>query len=128
MLRFLVFRNVVIAACALCMSCETIYFCGLPVRMDAFAFFIFASTFFIYNFHAYANHLVHEPFKRFFHLLDKEVSLSQRVSVGVGFVGAVASFWFISFKAQLVLVFLGLITLAYTLPIIKVKGRRWRLR
>src|SRR5258708_58687 len=116
MLRFFVFRNVLIAICSLCMAWETLYLYGFEVRADSFAAFTFFASFFVYNFHAFANHLVSEPFRDWFHLFDKEVALSQRLSVIVGFIGTVVSFYFIPSRAQLLFILLGLITLGYTLP------------
>jgi len=128
MLRFLVFRNVLIALCSLCMALETLYLYGFNLQVDALALFIFFATFFVYNFHAFANHLVSEPFKYTFHLLDKNVSFTQRICVITGFMGTIISFYFISTRVQMLCVILGLITLAYTLPFLKLNGKRVRLR
>ena len=137
MLRFFIFRNVWIALCAVCLVGETLYLIKwnsgtveyFTTKPDIiFIFFVFSATFFVYNFHAFANHLLIEPSRHFFHLLDNRVSLAQRISLLTGLTGTAITFFFISRSAQVLSLLLGFITLAYTLPILKVKGKRKRLR
>src|SRR5438045_1110748 len=109
MLRFFIFRNVWIALCAVAMALETDYLTGFSITPDAFTCFLFFATFFVYNFHAFANHLVTESARDFFHLLDRRVSLSQRASVIIGFVGCVITFLFISNAVRLMCLALGII-------------------
>src|SRR5690349_9154631 len=126
MLRFFIFRNIWIALCALCMGWETLLEISFRFPASGFQFqsailaFIFFATFFVYNFHAFANHLVHEPSKHFFHLLDNQVSISQRLSVVAGLIGTAVTFLFVSHYAQLLCLLFGIVTLGYTLPVFKV--------
>jgi 4-hydroxybenzoate polyprenyltransferase len=110
------------------MSWETLYLCGVSITTDATAMFVFFATFFIYNFHAFANYLVKDSFSSFFHLLDNRVSVIQRLCVVTGFAGTVITFLFISTSGKMICLLLGILTLSYTLPIFKIKGKQTRLR
>jgi len=106
----------------------TMFSSGIMIKPDAFIGFIFFSTFFVYNFHAFSNHLVRSPFQKFFHLFDQAVSIEQRFCVIVGLLGTVICYLNISFRSQVFCLFFGMVTLAYTLPLVFFNGQKKRLR
>lgn len=127
--RYFVFNNVWIALCALSMLVETQWFFEIPFKWDALAAFIFFGTFFDYNHHRFSWHFnPSHPFadlKRFF---SSEVSNTLRISILVGFAGTAISFVLLDPKIIPVVLLFSIITLAYSLPMIKWKNKFMRLR
>jgi 4-hydroxybenzoate polyprenyltransferase len=127
--RFIVFRNVWIALCAVSMLEETRWFFGEPVNADALTIFIFFATFFEYNLHSFGGKFnLMEPLVIFRHLIGTDIKPVLRVCVIVGFAGSVVYFFLLPLKVMIAMVALALFTIAYTLPLIKRKEKFVRLR
>jgi 4-hydroxybenzoate polyprenyltransferase len=127
--RFIVFRNVWIALCAVSMLEETRWFFGEPVTVDSLAIFIFFATFFEYNLHSFGGKFnLLEPLVIFRYLIGSDIKPVLRVCVIVGFAGSVVYFFLLSIKVMTAMVALALFTIAYTLPLIKRKQKFVRLR
>ncbi len=130
-IEFIVFRNIFIAIATACLVAETRFLSGKAwCTIDALIAFTFFSTFLVYNFHSFSNDPEHEfsvpqLFKDF---VNPAISLEQRVCVGVGIIGTGVAFLFLQLKVMLFLLPVGLITLAYSLPVFKLQNRLHSLR
>jgi 4-hydroxybenzoate polyprenyltransferase len=127
--RFIVFRNVWIAICAVSMLEETRWFFGAPVRPDALAWFIFFATFFEYNLHSFGGKFnLWHPMVIVKYLMGSNVKKVLRICVIVGFAGTVVFFFLLPLKIMMVMALFALFTIAYTLPLIKKEKKFVRLR
>ncbi len=127
--RFLVFRNVFIALCAVCMVCETQWFFKIPLQIFPLIFFIFFATFFEYNLHSVAWRLsLSKPFEVIHQLFSKTVSPTLRFCIITGLLGSLITFCLLRKEWMLGFFLTALFTLAYSLPLIKRNGKFIRMR
>src|SRR5205823_2940682 len=127
--RFIVFRNVWIALCAVSMLEETRWFFGEPVKTDALVIFIFFATFFEYNLHSFGGKFnLLQPLVIFKYLFGSDIKQVLRVCVIIGFGGSVVYFFLLSAKVMVAMILLALFTVSYTLPLIRRKKKYVRLR
>ncbi len=128
-MRLLIFSNIYIALAAVALTYETYALLGGAPRSHGLAALVFCATLFVYN-------------------LDRLVSLSREDAVeiterhrwirarkkllwplvGVAAVGGAASLFFVPLDVLWGLVPLGVISLAYSLPVMIGAGRTWRLK
>ena len=95
--RFIVFRNVWIALCAVSMLEETRWFFGEPANADTLAIFIFFATFFEYNLHSFGGKFnLLEPLVIFRYLIGTDIKPVLRVCVIVGFAGSLVYFFLLA--------------------------------
>jgi hypothetical protein len=127
--RFIVFRNVWIAICAVSMLEETRWFFGEPVVADSQAIFIFFATFFEYNLHSFGGKFnMWEPLVLFRYLIGSDIKPVLRVCVIIGFAGSLVYFFLLPLKLMVAVALFAVFTVAYTLPLIKRKEKFVRLR
>ncbi len=127
--RFIVFRNVFIAICAVFMVWETQWFLGIPLQITPLILFVFFATFFEYNLHIIAGRFsfIH-PLESLSHLFSPEVSPTLKFCIVSGFLGCVATFFMLEKLMMAGFIISGLITLSYSLPMVKRNGKFIRLR
>jgi hypothetical protein len=127
--RFIVFRNVFIAACAACMMLETHWFFNIPLEISPLLLFVFFATFFEYNLHVIANRLtVLKPMESLKYLFSPSVSVTLRGCIISGLIGTVITFFMLDPLLMAGVVISGVITLSYSMPLIKKGGKLVRMR
>ena len=120
LLRFIVFRNVFIGLCAVSMVWVTNWFFNLPLRVDALVLFVFFATFFEYNLHAVAWRVtLSKPFDFINQLYSPSVSPVLRGCILAGFTGSLITFVLLPAAMMLAFFIAGVLTLAYSIPLIK---------
>lgn len=119
--RFIVYSNLFIAFCALAMKWLTDLFLNRPLSIDALTIFLFCATLISYNLHR----LVAINGKK---QKDNEViRWSKRHAIIIygllvfGLLGCGITFWALSHSIKLVLLFLGVITVFYSIPLFFLK-------
>jgi len=129
--EFIVFRNVFIAFAAACLVAETRFLCGSEwLSIDAVFAFTFFSTFSTYNFHSFSNDSEQEfSAKRIFKdFVNPTIAIEQRICVAVGIVATGISVLFLKTKDLWYLIPMGLVTMAYSLPLFRIRNRLRALR
>jgi len=126
---FLLSTYLFIASAAACFVLTTFLLTNRPVHINAVTLLVFFSTLLIYNFHRvsalFSNFVFSFP-NLFIRL--KKFPLSTKIMSITGIAGILCSSWFLSITTLLTLVPVALITFAYSVPVVKVKGKRKRLR
>lgn len=110
---FLVTANIYIAFAAICLSCETYLLLDQKLKCDGLLSIIFFSTLFIYNHH------------RFIALRN---NLFYQHATIVSLFGLIISAFYCPLKIILILIPLGFISFAYSVPLIRNKYGFVRLR
>jgi len=127
--RFIVFRNVFIALCAACMLLETYWFFNIPLKISTLLLFVFFATFFEYNLHVIAGRLtILKPMESIRHLFSPSVSMTLRVCIIIGFISTIITFFLLDILLMTGVVISGVITLSYSMPLIKRGGKLVRMR
>ena len=127
--RFIVFRNVFIAACAACMVLETQWFFNIPLTISPLLLFVFFATFFEYNLHVIAGRLtVLQPMESLRHLFSPSVSVTLRYCIITGFICTLITFFMLDKILMAGVIISGIITLSYSMPLIKKGGKLVRMR
>ena len=127
--RFIVFRNVFIASCAACMVWETQWFFGIPLQLSPLLLFVFSATFFEYNLHVVAGRMsMFKPGESARYLFSSGVSVTLRLCIITGFVATLVTFLMLGKLLMIGFIVSGLLTLSYSLPLIRKKGKFIRIR
>ncbi len=108
---------------------ETQWFFAIPIILSPMVAFVFVATFFEYNLHVIAGRLslVH-PGESIRHLFSASVSPTLRFNIIAGFLGTLATFFMLEKIQMAGFVVAGLLTLSYSLPVIRRNGKLIRLR
>ena len=127
--RFIVFRNVFIAACAACMLLESLWFFNIPLTITPLLLFVFFATFFEYNLHVIAGRLtILKPMESIRHIFSPSVSATLRFCIIFGFISTVITFFMLDGLLMAGVVISGIITLSYSMPLIRKGGKLVRMR
>ena len=125
----LIFDNFFIALCAVGMVFSTFLINNVPVNFTPFTYLVMFGTFLIYNFHRQSFQLNFSGMKSLVASISK-----LRISFVVIFFSAIALFFCIYFfillssKIRFLLLLMALISLAYSVPFIRWKHQRFKLR
>ena len=125
----LFFENFFIACCALCMVLNTLLINNLPVSLSPYTIFLVFSSFLVYYLHDLSFKLDFSSTKQFFYSVTKlqlKTSLKIILTLSLGF--SLIFFFFLSNKIRLLILLLGLISLAYSFPFVKRKNNWLKLR
>ena len=128
-LDFLLFSNLFIALCAVAQALVTYYLLKLP--SDKYILmFVFCSTLLVYNLSmllAKPKEPEKSPFKRV-----KWIFSHHRLIISITLIAALCiiplGLWYLSFQSQLLMAFVGFISLAYNFPFLKLNDRKIGLR
>ena len=108
---------------------ETQWFLGIPFQLTPLILFVFFATFFEYNLHVIAGRLsLFHPAETIRHLFGREVSATLKYSIIIGFLGTVITFFMMEKRMMVGFIISGLITLSYSIPMLKRNGKFIRLR
>lgn len=127
-LDFLLFSNIFIALGALAQGLVTFHLLGFAASWVTLGFLFFA-TLLIYNF----SILIQQPKKPEFskyrrvRWIFKNFKLNLCLTI-IAFLAVIILFLQLNFKAQILSLFLGLLSLAYALPLFKINNRKFGLR
>ncbi|MEO8087859.1 MAG: hypothetical protein ABI763_13630 [Bacteroidota bacterium] len=128
-LRFIVFRNVFIACCAACMVWETQWFFRIPMQFSGLLIFIFSATFFEYNLHVIGGRIsIFHPLESLKIINGPGTSTTLRLCIFTGFIFTTITFFLLDKIMMAGFIISGLLTLSYTLPMIRQKGKFIRVR
>ena len=126
---YLIFGNWFISIAAVCLTLETYLMINKSIKIDGLLFFIFFSTMFEYNLHRELSlnkvSSKSNPEKFKWALENKRLF---KVTLYASLFGLMASVFFLSLSIILIIVPLGLITIGYSIPLIKNKTKKIRLR
>lgn len=128
-LDFLLFSNLFIALCAVAQALVTYYL--LKLTPDKYILmFVFCSTLLVYNLSmllAKPKEPQKSPFKRV-----RWIFSHHRLIISITLIAALCiiplGLWYLSFQAQLLMAFVGFISLAYNFPFLKLNDRKIGLR
>lgn len=108
---------------------ETQWFFEIPVKVSPIILFVFSATFFEYNLHVIAGRLsvlhIRESIN---YIFSPSVSHTLRACILSGFIFTVTTFLLLDMMSMIGFLISGLITLSYTLPLIRRKGNFIRVR
>lgn len=127
-LDFLIFSNIFIAICAVAQALVTYHLLGIQPNIIVLSF-LFFSTLCIYNFSILIQKpAIHKrsPFRRI-----RWVYWHYRFCVSATIVSAISLipiFFLLSLSTKLLLVFLGLVSIGYSLPLFSVNDKKFGLR
>jgi hypothetical protein len=108
---------------------ETQWFFGIPLQLSPLILFVFCATFFEYNLHVIAGRLsVFRPMESLRYIFSPSVSITLRGCIVTGFFSTVITFFLLDKLIMIGFVISGLITLSYSLPLIKRRGTFIRVR
>ena len=128
LLDFLIFSNIFIALCAVAQALVTYHMLDAKPDMIVLAF-LFFSTLCTYNFSILIQkHAIHKrsPFKRI-----RWVFWHYRFCVSttiIAVISLIPLFFLLSLPAKLLLVFLGVVSIGYSLPLFSVNEKKFGLR
>ena len=108
---------------------ETQWFFGIPLEVSPLICFVFFATFFEYNLHVIAGRIsVLHPITSVQQVLSPGISLTLRVCIVAGFLFSVISFLMLEPNLMAGFLISGMLTLSYSLPMIRKKGKWIRMR
>jgi 4-hydroxybenzoate polyprenyltransferase len=111
------------------MLLETHWFFNIPLEISPLLLFVFFATFFEYNLHVIANRLtVLRPMESLKHLFSPSVSVTLRTCIIIGCICTVITFFMLDPLLMAGVVISGVITLSYSMPLIKRRGKLVRMR
>jgi 4-hydroxybenzoate polyprenyltransferase len=101
---------------------------GVPIHLSPFSVFIFFSTYLLYNFHRISFKInysgIHNIIKSF---IEVGLSSFEKITLIISVIAMLISFVFMKFSVLLVLFPLGLLSLSYSVPLIRLPRKRVRL-
>lgn len=128
-LDFLLFSNIFIAFCAVAQGMVSYYLLKLPPDKYVLAF-LFFSTLLVYNLSmllAKPKEPQQSPFKRV-----RWIFSHHRLTISITLIACLCiiplGLWYLSFQAQLLMVFVGILALAYNFPFLKLNDKKIGLR
>ena len=126
---FLLSTYLFIASAAACLVLETTILLTGKLQFTATSMLVFFSTILIYNFHR-VSALFSDRFFSLPAFLDrsKKIPLSIKIMTGIALAGILISVTFVNIKTMFIILPLALLTFAYSVPLMKVKGEIKRLR
>jgi hypothetical protein len=111
------------------MVLESLWFFNIPLSISPLVLFVFFATFFEYNLHVIAGRLtILKPLDSFRHLFSPSVSITLRTCIITGFIGTVITFFLLDKLLMIGVVVSGIITLSYSMPLIRKGGKLVRMR
>ena len=111
------------------MLLETHWFFNIPLKVSSLLLFVFFATFFEYNLHVIAGRLtILKPLESIRHLFSPSVSVVLRTCIIVGFISTIVTFFLLDPVLMAGVVISGTITLSYSMPLIKRRGKLVRMR
>ena len=123
-LDFLLFSNIFIAFCAVAQGMVSYYLLKLPPDKYVLAF-LFFSTLLVYNLSmllAKPKEPQQSPFKRV-----RWIFSHHRLTISITLIACLCiiplGLWYLSFQAQLLMVFVGILALAYNFPFLKLNDK-----
>lgn len=121
-----IFENFFIGLCAVSMCLATFLMNGLPLSLTPFVWFLFFSTFLLYNFHRIAFHFKFPEMRSSL----KAISLNrgQKINYSMAVVGMLVSAFFMNPRIYPYLIPLIFLSLTYSIPSFRVRGKILRLR
>jgi 4-hydroxybenzoate polyprenyltransferase len=121
--------NYFIALCTACMILATQLMNGLPLRFTPYLVFLTASSFLLYNFHRYSFYMDFSAMKNLLASIKKLRIRKHEVFIYFcAVIISVSSFLFLESKLQLFLIPLMVLSLAYSIPVLKVGIKKLKLR
>ncbi len=126
---YLIFGNWFISIAAVALTLETYLMIDKPLKIDGLLFFIFFSTLFEYNLHRHLSFtkISSESNANKFNWALSHHRLFKGTFYG-SMVGLIVSIFFVNLWILFIIVPLGLITIGYSIPLIKTKADSIRLR
>jgi 4-hydroxybenzoate polyprenyltransferase len=128
-LDFLLFSNIFIAFCAVAQGMVSYYLLKLPPDKYVLAF-LFFSTLLVYNLSmllAKPKDPQKSPFKRV-----KWIFSHHRLTISITLISCLCiiplGLWYLSLQSQLLMVFVGILALAYNFPFLKLNDKKIGLR
>lgn len=128
-LDFLLFSNIFIAFCAVAQGMVSYYLLKLPPDKYVLAF-LFFSTLLVYNLSmllAKPKDPLKSPFKRV-----KWIFSHHRLTISITLISCLCiiplGLWYLSLQSQLLMVFVGILALAYNFPFLKLNDKKIGLR
>lgn len=128
-LDFLLFSNIFIAFCAVAQGMVSYYLLKLAPDKYVLAF-LFFSTLLVYNLSmllAKPKDPLQSPFKRV-----RWIFSHHRLTISITLISCLCiiplGLWYLSFQAQLLMVFVGILALAYNFPFLKLNDKKIGLR
>ncbi len=126
---FLLSTYLFIASASACLVWTTYMLTGQKLQLTAISILVFFSTLLIYNFHKVSTLLVRISFSPNVVLKQFEkISSLTKVMIAISVVGILVSAFFLATKTLLFLLPIAAITFAYSVPVLKVRGTKKRLR
>ena len=111
------------------MVLETQWFFNIPLKISPLLLFVFFATFFEYNLHVIANRLtVLKPLESLRHLFSRSVSVTLRYCIILGFFCTLITFFMLDKIFMAGVIISGILTLSYSMPLIKRHGKLVRMR
>lgn len=118
-----------IASASACLVLTTYFLLDRAVKINALTAFVFFSTLLFYNFHRVSSYFDGDSFSPAGITKQlKEFSTLTKSMLAISTVGIIISAALMQVKTLLIVVPLGLITFSYSVPLLKLKGRKKRLR
>jgi len=128
-INFLLRTYLFISSASFCLVLATYLLSGQPLKITAVSVLAFFCTLLIYNLHKVSNLFNEISFSvRFLLTQFKKISFLTKTMIIISLIGILSTIFFIQAKTLLCLFPLALLTLAYSIPFIKVNGKRKRLR
>ncbi len=119
-----IFGNLFIAVCAMGMVFSTFLMNGLQISLSPFTIFITMATYLLYNFHRFSTRInIYEVKKLKFFNDDIILSSIEKVFYVIASAVLIGSLFFLKQQIFLYLLPLVLLTLAYSVPFIKLKKK-----
>jgi 4-hydroxybenzoate polyprenyltransferase len=111
------------------MLLETEWFFNIPFQVTPLLLFVFFASFFEYNLHVIAGRLtVMKPMESLNHLFSPSVSVTLRYCIIIGFICTVITFFLLDKILMAGVIISAIITLSYSMPLIKRRGKLVRMR
>ncbi len=127
-INFLIESNIWIACCAIALSCQTYILFNIPIQIDSLLPLIFCATLIAY---LIPRILAVRNMPPKLAVLKQRLSKQQKIFsilLILSIVSCAILFFFQKTNVQIALIFSGIITLLYSLPLVKWKGKTLKLR
>ena len=118
-----------IASASACLVLSTYILAGQEIRLTAITWFAFFCTLLIYNFHKESTLLVRVSLSPKVVLKQFEkISSLTKAMIAIAVAGIIYTALFLQVKTLLFFFILAVITIAYSIPFLKIRGTKKRLR
>lgn len=125
----LVFGNIYIGVCSVALVFTTYLLNGIPLHFSPAVWLVFFATWFYYNFHHHSHHLDFGTFSKFIESVKlRNMNFREIIFLLIPAIGILISLIWMNLAILIVFASLSIVSILYSIPLVKWNGRRRKIR